>query len=447
MQYAYLPAAALIAAVLSIIPITWQWRARNIPTTSLCLWLFVTNIIYAVNTIVWAGNVALHSAVWCDISTKVMIGSQVALPAATVCIARMLWSLASGRHSTQSKRFWMWVDIAVCVGAPVLVMILHYIVQGHRFDIVENFGCEPAVYFSIPSIFILSFLPLLFSAATLVFSALAFYFFMRRRIEFATFLSGSGSSLTPIRYIRLMLMAVLLAAWNGALTAYNVDVNTAPGLRPWTNWDDVHSDFSRVDLYASLLLPASFRRNLMLFWWAVPVSAYLAFAFFGLGEEAFKEYRKLGRWIARRVLRRQPSLPSYSSPSAARYPLKSFLSSSTTLHNDSLDRKKDISLPLVRAPSSTTTLPQYSPSSPSSSSASPPPSPHKVLPFAATAHPPIQRISLPLPSPLPSTPSTARWSLASVAHARVNTPPPQVARPQSVPEDVGLPDSWTARAL
>ncbi|KAI0056904.1 fungal pheromone STE3G-protein-coupled receptor [Artomyces pyxidatus] len=319
MQYPYLPVGAFIGAALVIIPAPWHWKARNIPTLSLMGWLYVLNIIYGVNSILWAGNVNNPSPVWCDITTKLMIGGQIALPAATFCITRSLESISAGRvvyRDSASKRRWMIFEIFVCIGFPILVMGLHYVVQGHRFDIIENFGCEPAVYFSIASVFILSFPPLFFAVLTLGFGGAAFHHFLRHRINFIEHLAHSDCALTTQRYLRLMIMALFLIVWNTSLTAYNLAVNTAPGLRKWTNWDDVHSNFSRVDLYAEFLLPPSFIRNLMLFWWAVPVSSYIVFFFFGLGEEAMKEYRKLCMWFRRCVLKKEDitfsgSLPSY----------------------------------------------------------------------------------------------------------------------------------------
>lgn len=65
---ATLSAGALIAAVLVFIPLPSHWRARNVAILSLIAWLFVVDLIYGVNTIVWAGNVEVRIVVWCDIS-------------------------------------------------------------------------------------------------------------------------------------------------------------------------------------------------------------------------------------------------------------------------------------------------------------------------------------------------------------------------------------------
>jgi pheromone a factor receptor len=40
----------------------------DVPSLALVFWLLVANLIHLVNAIVWAGNVEVHSEIWCDIS-------------------------------------------------------------------------------------------------------------------------------------------------------------------------------------------------------------------------------------------------------------------------------------------------------------------------------------------------------------------------------------------
>lgn len=46
--------------------------------------------------------------------------------------------------------------------------------QGHRFDIIEEYGCRPTTYFSIPAIFIVWIPPILLSIACLVFAGMSY---------------------------------------------------------------------------------------------------------------------------------------------------------------------------------------------------------------------------------------------------------------------------------
>nr|BDD37067.1 pheromone receptor [Rhizopogon roseolus] len=306
MQYPSLPAGAFIAAVLVLIPLPWHWRARNIGTLAIIAWLFIVNMIYGINAILWAGNVDNPAPVWCDITTKLIIGANTALPLASMCVCKHLELVSSNRRvrfDHIDKRRRIIFDSVMCFGIPLLFMALHYVVQGHRYNIVENLGCQPATYFSIEGIVIVWLPPLVFTVATLVYAAIALYHFIRRRMSFAVHLQNSNSALTTHRYLRLMAMAVTEILWGTALTAFNLYNNVESGLRPWISWQNVHSDWLRIDLFAFLELPPSYISSMFLLWWAMPASAYIFFLFFGFGEEARKEYGKVIRAFRRHVLR------------------------------------------------------------------------------------------------------------------------------------------------
>jgi Pheromone A receptor len=63
-----LPSVAFVAATLVLIPFPWHWRVGNVATLSIIAWLFVTNVIYGVDALIWADNVNVVIPVWCDIS-------------------------------------------------------------------------------------------------------------------------------------------------------------------------------------------------------------------------------------------------------------------------------------------------------------------------------------------------------------------------------------------
>ncbi len=168
--------------------------------------------------------------------------------------------------------------------------------QGHRFDIIEAYGCQPTTDFSIPVIFIVSrYLPLLAVAATAVFAGMIFItiacmlvriddapglslsHFIKRRMSFAAHLS-TYFALTTSLYLRLVFMSILQMFWSYTLVLAAMNLP----LLPWTSWAEVHSDFSRIDQidqYPMIAIPAYIDRNYHAQWWMVP-------AFFSFGRDA-----------------------------------------------------------------------------------------------------------------------------------------------------------------
>ncbi len=57
-----------LAALSLVLPLPWHWRVGNVATLSIICWLFIMNVIYGVDALVWANNVDIVVPVWCDIS-------------------------------------------------------------------------------------------------------------------------------------------------------------------------------------------------------------------------------------------------------------------------------------------------------------------------------------------------------------------------------------------
>ncbi|TEB19609.1 STE3-domain-containing protein [Coprinellus micaceus] len=302
---------AAVACLASLLPLPWHWRARNIATLSIVFWFFVSNLIFGVNAAVWADNVEIRAEIWCDISSKLVIGANIGLPSACLCVAVYLEQVASLRRATHSladKRRRQWFEGFMGFGMPIVFMALHVIVQGHRYDIIEGYGCRPTTYYSIPSIFIVYIPPLLMALGCLVFSGLAIRHFIVRRLTFAAHLQQSNSALTASRYLRLIAMAVAQMFGVVGITSYTLWFATiAVPLRPWTSWDDVHSDFWRVDVFLARFYPQPVERAFYGMWMVVPLSTFVFVAFFSFGRDAVDEYRKCFDWVKVNIFRMKKS--------------------------------------------------------------------------------------------------------------------------------------------
>ncbi|THV00869.1 putative pheromone receptor STE3.1 [Dendrothele bispora CBS 962.96] len=138
---------------------------------SLVLWLLLSNLVHAINAVAWSSNTNIHVPVWCDITTKLLLATSVALPCALLCLASQLEFLASQRPIPSlrlSKVKQMIFDLGLCVGFPVVFFCLHFIVQNNRFDITQDFGCSASIHPSTPGLIVTSLPPLILCVATFV---------------------------------------------------------------------------------------------------------------------------------------------------------------------------------------------------------------------------------------------------------------------------------------
>jgi Pheromone A receptor len=209
-RYPELGPLGIIAAILVLIPLPRQIRARNVATIAMIFWFFEHCLIAGINAIVWAGNVNDPAPAWCEISEAfcdifyrcaliqdiqsalyLRDGVGIALPAATLCICKHLEYVSSGRPIYLDKRQWRRTcfELFMCVVLPGLWMFLCksngftlclnlanpsrsvYCFQPIRYYIVEDFGCYPALWYSTASIIIICVPPLILAVVTLAYGS------------------------------------------------------------------------------------------------------------------------------------------------------------------------------------------------------------------------------------------------------------------------------------
>ncbi|CAE6467716.1 unnamed protein product [Rhizoctonia solani] len=312
-----LPVVSFICTVLVLIPLPWHWRARNIGTLSLIFWLSSINLTRGINAVIWGGKTIDYAPVWCDICTKLVIGANWGFSASTVCISRYLAQVSSPHHTVANvtdRRRRIIFEIFMCVVLPLIAMALHYVVQGHRFDILEDFGCNPTTYVSVAALCLVYLPSLVLALITLVYSGIALRWFVHRRAQFQAVLQSNNSGLTTSRYLRLIALSITEMLFATAMTIFVLVITLEDnGLRPWVSWDFVHSDWLRVDQFAKALSPQYFWDRYLLTWYMVPITSIAFFAFFGFGQEAKEEYLRSFHFIKTKIFRiktrPQPVLP------------------------------------------------------------------------------------------------------------------------------------------
>ena len=147
MRYPIFPVGAFIGVFLVLIPALWHWRARNVPTVSLIMWLFTLNVVYGVNSLIWSDNIRDKAPMWCNIcgclvskatrlthpnfvhptAAKLIVGASTALPACAVCICKYLAMIGGNRTvglDHKDRRRIALFDFGFCWGIPITFMAL-----------------------------------------------------------------------------------------------------------------------------------------------------------------------------------------------------------------------------------------------------------------------------------------------------------------------------------
>jgi pheromone a factor receptor len=178
-----LPILSIAAILLEIPPFFCNLRNRNYGAVSLILWLGLIQFFYFVNPMIWSRDNV--DSWWdgsglCDLEVRIQIGSEVAIPGSILCIVRRLarimdTSKAVVVPSPARRRLDALLDIFLCIGFPVLLMALYYIVQPIRYFIYTTTGCDAALQRSWPSILIISIWPLILSMINAALSSKFFH--------------------------------------------------------------------------------------------------------------------------------------------------------------------------------------------------------------------------------------------------------------------------------
>ncbi|KAJ6566724.1 GPCR fungal pheromone mating factor, partial [Mycena capillaripes] len=234
------------------------------------------------------------------------------IPGCCLCLTRQLYHIACGvvpPHGWKERT----LEITLCWGFPTLCNIIpDYVAQSHRFDLLENVGCWPAVYYSWPSLIILTLSRLLPAVVALIYSVLAVFNLCRRRLALRSMLAKSRSecSISLFQLIRLMVMVLFLGAYHVVFISLPLIPNhIIDDIEPWINWSFVHADFSFVGQYTQMDLSQQDFLWIYAGWSFIPLTGLIFFALFGMGEEARRDYVSCWKLAIGRFCRTPPLPP------------------------------------------------------------------------------------------------------------------------------------------
>jgi len=179
------------------------------------------------------------------------------------------------------------------------------IVQGHRFDILEDVGCYPAIVNTSLTYFLITLWPVFIGIASFVFTAMNLSYIRLHRHSLDSWIECTSSSLlTSSLYIRLVVLGLIAFGLFSTAAARDLVSQITTGSVTWPGWDAVHADFGRVDQVPRGIWAGSggysgfgveFKR------WVCVLCALAAFLVLGTTREAGERYKAFGRMILRVV--------------------------------------------------------------------------------------------------------------------------------------------------
>ncbi|WWD22028.1 hypothetical protein CI109_106516 [Kwoniella shandongensis] len=294
-----------IGVVLVLLPLPLHWRARNSGTLLLITWLLIGNLVTFIDGIVWWDNYNNPAPVWCDIVSKIFVGLPVGISASSLCITRRLAMIASSTAVTISQRrmrIALAIDLFLGIALPLIIMALHYVVQAHRFDILEGYGCSPVTWPGVPGVFAVQIWAPLLSVIASVYGVIAIKFFLSRRLQFESVLRSSRNGLDSRHYLRLVAIASVDILVGLPLTTFTL-VDYITRSKPYVSWHWLHLGWSRVDHYAASAYLSSPSQTVVIVLprWFPPLLALHFFIFFGVSVDAITEYIRWFGWAKSRL--------------------------------------------------------------------------------------------------------------------------------------------------
>ncbi|KAG8866272.1 a-factor receptor, partial [Serendipita sp. 405] len=243
------PIFCIISALLAIITIPAHYQSGNISIIAIGLWSIGGNIMAAANTIIWHGNLRNPNPIWGDICQAYFAVMATGLSSPTVHIQYMLWRIARNRKlwitPQQRRRQKIWAYF-FGYGIPILFVVIHYIAQGHRYDVIEDLGPAPTTYLT-PVAFALYYVwDPLFCIIALVFSILTYITCRRHQKEIANMFVSSKKH-NANQYYRLLFLSAVLVFIHFPLVFWVVIANGVDyTIFPWISWEDTHSNYMRI---------------------------------------------------------------------------------------------------------------------------------------------------------------------------------------------------------
>ncbi|EGO00901.1 hypothetical protein SERLA73DRAFT_50345 [Serpula lacrymans var. lacrymans S7.3] len=265
-------------------------KAGNIGTCAFIVWTGVLCFNGFVNSIIWDKNVTNWAPVWCDISSRLMLGGTIAIPSACLCIARHLYHVtknifANQRVQGQSILF----DYLLVLGIPALIVIFSYVIQVNRFYIFEEIGCYYAIGSTVLTYPLIWVWLTLIALITVIYAGATVRTLIQRRSRFKELIQRHEH----VRRLLALVIMIFMCSFPPSLWLLVSDIANNP-IYSWRSWEFEHANISEIVQITANTWQASGSQSVAVLQftrWAYVMYAAIFFAFFGFTAGAKNHYR------------------------------------------------------------------------------------------------------------------------------------------------------------
>ncbi|CZT50465.1 uncharacterized protein RSE6_11453 [Rhynchosporium secalis] len=290
-----LPTFALLAILITYLPLRSFYRVKNIAACSIMFVLFVINLMAFINGIVWPSDDWTKwwlGYVLCDIEVVIRYPITLALASSLCCLSKSLADALDTENaclnpSAKMRRRKMCMEVLFCWAVPVMQMVLHYTVQAGRYMVAPVWGCADQLDNSWPMIIIIIIWCPVFSTLNVYYAALMLIRLFRYRATISAALSSAGSGLAPRKFIKLAFISLLLITFYLPLSTLFVYFAIPKTLVPYS-WSRIHNPETWSPI---LFIHTENQPSLQYYGWAGVTVSGLMFAFFGFNDDAVDTYR------------------------------------------------------------------------------------------------------------------------------------------------------------
>lgn len=245
-----LVAASFCALIISIPGLAWHIKNRNLPASSMIGWIVLLNLMNVFNALIWPNDNIdqwWDGQIYCDIEIKLEIASTMGLVGSLACIMRSLAQALDTNNirlmPSRGQRIRQLVlNTLLCVAFPILIALLHFVLQPLRYYIFAIAGCKASYSSSWYTILLGYIWPPVLCILNGYYAFLLSIRIYRYRRDFSSILASSSSGMNKSRFIRLSASAMTVFIVVLPVQAYALYVNVENGLsETWspTTWQTI----------------------------------------------------------------------------------------------------------------------------------------------------------------------------------------------------------------